>query len=126
MPLFKFYTITIGGSDYAALSAKVYDLNCVIRQYMDARKTDLQAGTTNTVERLQSEWEDDPGFQVLQFEKYRFTTEEDRNTALQAVNVVLQRRRDDDDEACRHTDTYTFLIDETEQPQVSQSGGQVD
>ena len=111
MPSFSFYTITIGGSDYAALSAEQYDMSRVIRQYMDALKTDSQAETTDNVQRLQSEWQEDPGFEVQCFKKYQFTTKVDRNTALQAVDDVLQSKRDDDAEACRHTDTFTFLYD---------------
>ncbi len=118
MPSFKFYTITIGGSDYAALTAEDYGLNCIIRKYMLAVRTDDLVGATITEERLQSQWEDDPGFRVLAFAKYQFSTEDDRNTAMQAVSDVIQFRRDQDDEARRHTDTYIFILDETGQPHV--------
>lgn len=118
MPSFKFYTITIGGSDYAAVSAEMYGLTRLIRKYMVAFRKDSLTGQLSAVEKLQSEWKDDPGFEVLNFAKYRFKSEDDQSTAIKAVNDVLQGGRDRDDEAHRHTDTYIFSIDGSGQPHV--------
>ncbi len=105
---FTFHAITFGEVDYAVLALYDYGIELAILEYMGAiTKDEERADECTTCEdELQQKWEDD--FQVIAYDKYSFSTENDRNTGVSALVNVLNKGVVDD-EASRHRRTFVFL-----------------
>lgn len=81
---FNCYLVSIFGDDYAMVNAREYGINKAVGEYLDAKNKG-----DKYLKILRSHWNEDNGFQ-LSCKLYEFSTEKDRNNAIDMINLFPQ------------------------------------